>query len=621
MNLNSLYLSANQIDGTIPPELGDLPRLGDLDLSSNQLSGHVPNFQITSAIQYLELSQNQLSGTLPKKLEQLGYLKHLGLSNNYLSGTIPTGLVSLPRLVYLNLSHNDLSGEIPSGLRFSVWWRSVDLSHNALEGQIPRRSQDARPEKKALMLNLLICLTPIAIFLALVVFMFFYWAKAKNNQSVQRVIKNGDMCSIWNYDGKIAYDDIIAATNDFDIRYCIGTGGYGSVYRAQLPNGKVFALKKLHRFEAEDPAFDKSFRNEVQMLTKVRHRNIVKLYGFCLHNRCMFLVYEYLERGSLFYALSIDAEAVKLEWTRRINIAKETAHALSYMHHDCNPPIVHRDITSTNILLNSEFTAFVSDFGTARMVHPDSSNVTVMASTIGYVAPELAYTMVATEKCDVYSFGMVALETIMGRHPKELLSLLASTSAQNIMLNDVLDPRLLPPVDLLVAGNVVLVAALAFACLHFEPRSRPTMLHVSQKLLPHRNRRPLATLLHSISLSICTAAIITSAIVFLTLLAFACFQRRETQKHQNEARAIKNGDICSIWNYDGRIAYEDIIKATNDFDIKYCIGTGGYGSVYRAQLPNGKIVALKKLHRFEAEEPAFDKSFRNEVQMLTNIRH
>ncbi|GMP28935.1 hypothetical protein CsSME_00004269 [Camellia sinensis var. sinensis] len=125
----------------------------------------------------------------------------------------------------------------------------------------------------------------------------------------------------------------------------------------------------------------------------------------------------------------------------------------------------------------------------------------------------------------------------------------------------------------------------------------------------------------AVLIAICTAAIITSAIVFLTLLAFACFQRRETQKHQNEARAIKNGDICSIWNYDGRIAYEDIIKATNDFDIKYCIGTGGYGSVYRAQLPNGKIVALKKLHRFEAEEPAFDKSFRNEVQMLTNIRH
>ncbi|THG01786.1 hypothetical protein TEA_021512 [Camellia sinensis var. sinensis] len=116
-------------------------------------------------------------------------------------------------------------------------------------------------------------------------------------------------------------------------------------------------------------------------------------------------------------------------------------------------------------------------------------------------AAELAYTMVATEKSDVYSFGMVALETSVGRHPKEFLSLLASTSAQNIMLNDVLDPRLLPPVDPLIAGNVVLVAALAFACLHSEPRSRPTMLHVSQKLLPHSNRRPLATLLHSISLS------------------------------------------------------------------------------------------------------------------------
>ncbi|THG11737.1 hypothetical protein TEA_017519 [Camellia sinensis var. sinensis] len=258
---------------------------------------------------------------------------------------------------------------------------------------------------------------------------------------------------------------------------------------------------------------------------------------------------------------------------------------------------------------------------TARMVHPYSSNVTVMASTIGYVTPELAYTVVAIEKFDVYSFGMAALEMIMGRHPKGLLSLLASTSAQNIMLNDVLDPRLLPPIDPLVAGNVVLVVALAFACLHSEPRSRPTMLHVSQKLIPHSNMRPLAALLHSISLSVRITTIITSAIVFLILLAFACFHRRETQKNQTEANAIKNGDICSIWNYNGRIAYEDIIKATNDFDIKYCIGTGGYGSVYRAQLPNGKIVALKKLHRFKAEEPAFDKSFRNEVQMLTNIRH
>ena len=99
------------------------------------------------------------------------------------------------------------------------------------------------------------------------------------------------MFSIWNYDGKIAYEDIINVTEDFDIKYCIGTGGYGSVYKAQLLSGKVVALKKPYRLKVEDSTFDKSFKNKVKMLTEIRHRNIVKLHGYCLHKRCMFLVY------------------------------------------------------------------------------------------------------------------------------------------------------------------------------------------------------------------------------------------------------------------------------------------------------------------------------------------
>ncbi|XP_028112815.1 MDIS1-interacting receptor like kinase 2-like [Camellia sinensis] len=441
-DLYSLNLSANQMDGMAPPDHGGLPSLSELDLSLNQLSGHILNLQLTNGARHLDLSHNRLTGPLPKKLEQLSNLLYLGLSSNYLNGPIPTGLASLP-LEYLNLSHNNLSGEIPIG--FTGRHGSVDLSNNAFEDQISHRSQHAHLKKK-----------------------------------------------------KIAYKNIIAATNDFDIRYCIGTGGYGSIHRAQLPSGKVFALKKLHRFEAEDSNFDKSFKNEVQMLTKIRYRNIVKLYGFCLHNRCMFLVYEYLERGSLFCALRIDVDAVELGWTQRVNIIKAIAHSLSYLHNDCNPPIVHRDISSNNILLNSELEACVSDFGTARQLYPDSSNQTVIAGTYGYIAPELAYTMVVTEKSDVYSFGVVALETIMEKHPGELLSSLASLSTQNIMLSDVLDSRLPYPTNLTVVRNIVLAAALAFACVHSEPRSRPTMLFVSQELLVCK--KTLATPFRVISL-------------------------------------------------------------------------------------------------------------------------
>ena len=110
----------------------------------------------------------------------------------------------------------------------------------------------------------------------------------------------------------MAYEDIIEATEDFDIKYYIGIGSYGSVYKAQLPSGRVVALKKLHHFEAKNPTFDKSFKNEVKMLTKIIHRNIVKLHGFCFHKQCMFLIYKYMKRGSLFCVLSNDLAAVEL---------------------------------------------------------------------------------------------------------------------------------------------------------------------------------------------------------------------------------------------------------------------------------------------------------------------
>ncbi|KAM7511368.1 hypothetical protein LguiB_010243 [Lonicera macranthoides] len=327
---------------------------------------------------------------------------------------------------------------------------------------------------------------------------FFFRRKAIEGGSKARVMKHGDMCSIWNYDGTIAYEDIIKSTNDFDIRYCIGTGGYGSVYRALLPCGKVVALKKLDPFEVEEPAFNQSFKNEAQVLSNIRHKNIVKLYGFCLHNRCMFLVYEYMERGSLFCALRDDTEAVELDWSKRVNIVKGIAHALSYMHRDCTPPIVHRDISSNNILLNSKLEAFVADFGAARLLSADSSNQTLIAGTYGYIAPELSYTMVVTEKCDVYSFGVVAFEIIMGKRPGDLLSSLTSLSTQNPMVNDVLDPRLSRPTDRLVEWDIVMVLKLAFSCLCSNPKSRPTMESVSQALLVRRT--PLPKPLHLISL-------------------------------------------------------------------------------------------------------------------------
>ncbi|KAH7848084.1 hypothetical protein Vadar_033649 [Vaccinium darrowii] len=479
--LTNLLLYANQLSGYIPPEIGNLMSLVVLNLSLNNLDGPIPPvIGNLSSLDLFSLNSNQLSGSIPLEIGNLCNLEYLGLGRNNLFGTIPNGLAYLPPLKYLDLSHNNLTGKIPDCLCLVT---TLNLSFNHLEFQISNRSPNGCPYN--------ICDKANSCPYNSIDFSYTFPSMANKTPKIQsedRAMKHGDFFSIWNNDGRIAYEDIIKATNDFDIKYCIGTGGYGNVYRSQLPSGKVVALKKLHRLEAEDPAFDLCFRNEVQVLTNVRHKSIVKLYGFCLHQRCMFLVYEYMEKGSLFCALRFDVEASKIGWTQRVKIVEATAHALSYLHHYCTPPIVHLDISSNKILLNTQLEAFVADFGTARLLHPDSSNLTV----------QLAYTMVVTEKCDVYSFGVVALETIMGRHPGDLLSSLSSPPSENIMVTDVLDPCLPPPTNPIVAGNIVLVATMAFACICHKPKSRPTMLHLSQEFLSQR--KALAAPLHSVSL-------------------------------------------------------------------------------------------------------------------------
>ncbi|XP_024955838.2 MDIS1-interacting receptor like kinase 2-like [Citrus sinensis] len=519
--LEELDLSDNKIRGIIPDELTKLANLQYLNISSNLLSGQIP-FAIGKLFNLvsLDLSKNKLSGSIPTGIDNCSKLKNLTLNQNSLDGTIPLEMGKILFLEKFDLSHNNLSGTIPKTLRPMY----LDLSFNNLEGEIPTYLQDNPPKSfvgnkglcgqvegfpscsqrhrlaPSFILSVKIFL-PFTLVLAFTIFGFILLLKGKseNPKLVTRAAKKGDVFSVWNYDGKILYEDLIDATEDFHIRYCIGTGGYGSVYKAKLPDGKVVALKKLHHSETEDLAFVESFQNEARVLSTVRHRNIVKLYGFCLHKKCTFLIYEYMERGSLFCVLRDDDEAIELNWTKRLNIVKSVAHALSYLHHNCTPSIVHRDISSNNILLDSNLEAFVADFGTARLLHVDSSNRTLRPGTYGYIAPELAYTMVVTEKCDVYGFGVVALEILMGTHPGELLSSLSSSSSPKIMLIDILDQRLFPPMNQKIVQDIILVSTIAFSCLRSQPKSRPTMQRISLELLA--GKTPMQKALKEISIS------------------------------------------------------------------------------------------------------------------------
>ncbi|PIA30030.1 hypothetical protein AQUCO_05700020v1 [Aquilegia coerulea] len=381
-SLLTLNLSGNNLDGNLPKELGRLNGLDSLDLSTNNLSGVIPKeIGDCSKLSYLSLRNNKFIGIIPSELSNLISLQEvLDLSQNMFDGEISSGLGMLKYLEKLNLSHNMLSGSIPHSFEGMTALTSIDVSYNDLEGRVPETKAFKDALREQFEHNKGLCGNITA--LQKCDFSnkkkggtkrrpkIFLGCKRRDNEVQTIEFINDDLFRIWDFDGNNVYEEIIVATEVFNDKHCIGVGGFGSVYKAVLSTGQVVAVKK-------------SFSAEIHALTELRHRNIVKLYGICSHARHSFLIYEYLERGSI----------VKLDWIKRINIIRSVASALSHMDHGCTPPLIHRDISSKNILLNSEYDACVADFGIARVLNSNSSNWTtpellLVAGTFGYLATD-----------------------------------------------------------------------------------------------------------------------------------------------------------------------------------------------------------------------------------------
>uniref|UniRef100_A0A8R7JUF8 non-specific serine/threonine protein kinase n=2 Tax=Triticum urartu TaxID=4572 RepID=A0A8R7JUF8_TRIUA len=509
-NLYILNLSSNRLSGPIPIQIQKLSNIGYLDISGNRLGGLIPEeLGGCTKLQSLKINNNNFSGSLPGAIGNLAGLQiMLDVSNNNLTGVLPRQLGKLEMLEFLNLSHNQFSGSIPSSFASMVSLSTVDVSYNELEGPIPIArllknastswflpkkglcgnlsgmppcySTPVAAHKKGKILGLLLPIVLVmgfSVVAATVVIIILARMKRKPQESVINEARG--LFSVWNFDGRLAFDDIIRATEDFDDKYIIGIGGYGKVYKAQLHDGQLVAVKKLHRDE-EELDDERRFRSEMEILTQIRQRSIVKMYGFCSHPTYKFLVYDYIQQGSLHRTLENEELAKELDWHKRITVANDVAQAVSYLHHECSPPIIHRDITSNNILLDTSLKAFVSDFGTARILKPDSSNWSALAGTYGYIAPEMAYTSVVTEKCDVYSFGVVVLELVMGKHPMNLLDGISS-GEQDVLVKDILDQRPTTPTRT-EEDSLALLVSLAFSCLESSPQARPTMREAYQAL-------------------------------------------------------------------------------------------------------------------------------------------
>ncbi|KAI6689286.1 hypothetical protein NL676_026114 [Syzygium grande] len=518
--LLELLLDCNRLAGHIPLELGGLPSLRKLNIAGNNLSGSIRNqLGECSNLMFLNLSRNNLENSIPVEIGNLRSLQVFDLSLNFLTGEIPQKLGLLHKLEILNLSHNKLSGSIGWTFDDMASLTSIDISYNELEGPLPNipafrnatyevvkgnkglcgviaslkpciatTSKGQNKSKKLL----LILIPTLGCLLLLLLVVRISSAVCRRLRKTEPSSNDGNSENPWavlSFDGRMVYESIIEATEEFDAKYCIGVGGHGSVYKAQLQTGETVAVKKFKEAVEVEITSRKAFEREIHALTEARHRNIVKLYGFCSSSRHSFLVYEFLEFGSLKDVLNNEERITKFDWNKRVNVVKGVAYALSYMHHECSPPIIHRDVSSKNILLDEEYEARVSDFGTAKVLEPYSSNWTSFAGTFGYAAPELAYTMEVKEKCDVYSFGVVTLEAIIGNHPGDLISSLVSSSSSSSSistalhrpLKQVLDQRIpYPEGDVL--GQVAFIVKTAFSCLSAKPEHRPSMQQVSQEI-------------------------------------------------------------------------------------------------------------------------------------------
>ncbi|XP_047329217.1 receptor protein-tyrosine kinase CEPR1-like [Impatiens glandulifera] len=518
-HVSILDLSYNKFNGTIGETIGGAKNLSELFIENNSLSGPIPS-EISRAANLvkIDLSNNLLSGPIPSEIGNLRKLNSLMVQGNKLSYSIPESLSSLKSLNILDLSDNLFTGDIP-GCLGELLPNSMNFSHNQLSGPIPPafikggliESFSGNPglcvpdfDSTASHRNFPVCSQPyrynrrkvncdwfIGISVGMVIIGIVLFLKRRFTKH-----DNTSSSPFFSYDVKsfhrVSFDqrEIVQAMVEKNI---VGQGGSGTVYRIGLTNGDVVAVKRLWSRRAKDSTAEdrvflaKELKNEVETLGSIRHNNIVKLYCCFSGLDCSLLVYEYMPNGNLWDALH--KGKTNLDWPIRHQIAVGIAQGVAYLHHDLLPPIIHRDIKTTNILLDVNYQPKVADFGIAKVLQARGrdSTTTVIAGTYGYLAPEYAYSSKATTRCDVYSFGVVLMELITGKRPveaefgenKNIVYWASTKVVTKEGAIDILDKRL----SEMYKDDMIKALRVAIRCTCKTPALRPTMGEVVQLLM------------------------------------------------------------------------------------------------------------------------------------------
>ncbi|CAA7016346.1 unnamed protein product [Microthlaspi erraticum] len=487
---------------------------------------------------YLDLSYNEVSGSIPLSYGGMRYLQVLNLGHNLLTGTIPESFGGLKAIGVLDLSHNDFQGYLPGSLGGLSFLSDLDVSNNNLTGAIPFGGQlttfpvtryannsglcgvplppcssgsrsvssHAHPKKQSVAAGMITGIV-FSFMCVLMLTLAFYRVKKVQKKEKQREkyfegLTTSGGSSSWKLSSvpeplsinvatfekplrKLTFAHLLEATNGFSADSMIGSGGFGDVYKAQLADGSVVAIKKLIQVTGQG---DREFMAEMETIGKIKHRNLVPLLGYCKIGEERLLVYEYMRYGSLETVLHERTKkgGVFLDWTARKKIAVGAARGLAFLHHSCIPHIIHRDMKSSNVLIDKDFVARVSDFGMARLVSAMDTHLSVstLAGTPGYVPPEYYQSFWCTTKGDVYSYGVILLELLSGKKPIDPeefgednnLVGWAKQLYREKREAEILDPELLTE----KCGDVELFHYLKIAsqCLDDRPFKRPTMIQV-----------------------------------------------------------------------------------------------------------------------------------------------